>query len=36
MLEAFGEKGRHSRSAVGVSALPANAPVEVEAIFAVS
>jgi enamine deaminase RidA (YjgF/YER057c/UK114 family) len=28
----FGEAGRHSRSAVGVSQLPMNAPVEVEMI----
>lgn len=29
---AFGEAGRHARSAVGVAALPMNAPVEVELI----
>jgi enamine deaminase RidA (YjgF/YER057c/UK114 family) len=29
----FGEAGRHARSAVGVSALPLNAPVEIEAIY---
>lgn len=35
-LEAvLGEKGRHTRSAVGVSALPMNAPVEIEAIIEV-
>ena len=28
----FGEAGRHARSAVGVAALPLNAPVEVELI----
>ncbi|GGA24069.1 LysR family transcriptional regulator [Sediminivirga luteola] len=28
--ELFGEAGRHSRSAVGVAALPLNAPVEIE------
>lgn len=28
----FGEAGRHSRSAVGVSQLPLNAPVEIEMI----
>jgi len=28
----FGEAGRHSRSAVGVSQLPMNAPVEIEMI----
>jgi enamine deaminase RidA (YjgF/YER057c/UK114 family) len=30
---AFGEKGRHARAAVGCSALPLGAAVEVEAIF---
>lgn len=30
--EIFGEHGAHARSAVGVSALPLNAPVEVEVI----
>lgn len=29
----FGENGRHARSAVGVAALPRNAPVEIEFIF---
>ena len=29
----LGEAGRHARSAVGVSALPLDAPVEVEVIF---
>ncbi|MBX7431219.1 RidA family protein [Mycobacterium sp. Y57] len=33
--EVFGEAGRHARSAVGVSELPLDAPVEVEAIFEV-
>ncbi len=33
--EVFGESGRHARSAVGVSELPLNAPVEVEAIVEV-
>jgi enamine deaminase RidA (YjgF/YER057c/UK114 family) len=32
LLEAFGEAGRHARSAVGVAVLPRNAPVEVEII----
>ena len=32
----FGEAGMHARSAVGVAALPLNAPVEVEAIAEVS
>jgi enamine deaminase RidA (YjgF/YER057c/UK114 family) len=31
--EIFGESGRHARSAVGVSALPLDSPVEVEVIF---
>ncbi len=30
MLEVFGEAGKHSRSAVGVSELPRNAAVEIE------
>ncbi len=32
---AFGDAGRHARSAVGVAALPLDAPVEVELIVAV-
>lgn len=32
LLEAFGELGAHARSAVGVAALPLDAPVEVEMI----
>ncbi|HWK97300.1 MAG TPA: RidA family protein [Pseudolabrys sp.] len=36
MVEVFGDKGRHARSTVGVSALPANAAVEVEATFEVA
>ncbi|WOE75219.1 RidA family protein [Alterisphingorhabdus coralli] len=35
MEEAFGELGRHARSAVGVPVLPLNAAVEVDAILAV-
>ena len=35
MVEVFGEAGKHARSAVGVAALPGNAPVEVEVIFEV-
>ena len=31
----FGEAGRHSRSAVGVNALPLNVPVEIECIVEV-
>ena len=33
--EAFGESGRHARSAVGVSVLPLDAPVEVELVVEV-
>lgn len=33
MVETFGERGRHSRVAVGVSSLPRGAAVEVDAIF---
>lgn len=32
MAELFGERGRHARSAVGVTALPMNLSVEIEAI----
>jgi enamine deaminase RidA (YjgF/YER057c/UK114 family) len=32
MVEVFGEKGKHARSAVGMSALPRNIAVEVELI----
>ena len=32
---AFGEAGTHARSAVGVAALPLDAPVEVEIVVAV-
>jgi len=36
MVEVFGEAiGKHARSAVGMAALPGNAPVEVEAILEV-
>lgn len=35
MGEALGERGAHARAAVGVSALPLNASVEVEATFAI-
>jgi enamine deaminase RidA (YjgF/YER057c/UK114 family) len=33
--EVFGDAGRHARSAVGVAALPLDAPVEVEIIVEV-
>ncbi|WP_432834387.1 RidA family protein [Dactylosporangium sp. CA-092794] len=36
LAEVFGEAGRHARSAVGVAALPFNAPVEVEAILEIA
>ena len=36
MVEIFGDKGKHARSAVGMAALPFGIPVEVEAIFEVS
>jgi enamine deaminase RidA (YjgF/YER057c/UK114 family) len=36
MVEAFGDKGRHARTTVGVSALPQGAAVEVEGIFEIS
>ena len=36
MVEVFGDKGRHARSTVGVSALPADAAVEVEGMFEVT
>lgn len=34
--EIFGDAGAHSRSAVGVAALPLDAPVEVEVVFTTS
>lgn len=36
MVEVFGDKGRHARSAVGVNSLPMNMMVEVEMIIEVS
>jgi enamine deaminase RidA (YjgF/YER057c/UK114 family) len=35
MVQVLGEKGRHTRAAVGVSSLPRNLAVEVDAIFEV-
>lgn len=32
MVAVFGDKGRHSRSAVGTNALPLNVPVEIDAL----
>ncbi|WP_040619704.1 RidA family protein [Rhodovulum sp. PH10] len=36
MVEVFGEKGRHARTAFGVAVLPGDAAVEVDAIFEVA
>lgn len=36
MVEAFGDKGRHARTTVGVASLPSDAAVEVEGVFEVS
>ncbi len=36
MVAVFGDKGRHARSTIGVAALPADAAVEVEAMFEVA
>jgi enamine deaminase RidA (YjgF/YER057c/UK114 family) len=33
LYEVLGDAGRHARSAVGMQALPSNAPIEVETIF---
>jgi len=35
LFEIFGESGRHARAAVGVYALPLNAPVEIDFVFEV-
>ena len=35
MVEIFGDKGRHTRAAVGTNVLPLDAPVEIEAVFEV-
>jgi len=35
LVEVFGDNGRHARSAVGMSSLPAGIPVEIEVIVAV-
>ena len=35
LVEVFGEKGRHARSAVGMAALPNDIPVEIEVIIEV-
>jgi len=36
MVEVLGDKGRHTRAAVGVPSLPLNAAVEVDAIIAIA
>jgi enamine deaminase RidA (YjgF/YER057c/UK114 family) len=36
MVAVFGDRGRHTRSAVGVSALPGDAAIEVEGTFEVA
>ncbi|WP_319244010.1 RidA family protein [uncultured Propionivibrio sp.] len=33
LVKVLGEKGKHARAAIGVASLPANAAVEVEAVF---
>ena len=35
LVEVFGDRGRHTRSAVGMSSLPGGIPVEIELIVAV-
>jgi enamine deaminase RidA (YjgF/YER057c/UK114 family) len=35
LVKLYGEQGRHARSAIGVAALPRNAPVEIEMIVSV-
>ena len=35
LIDVFGEKGRHARSAIGTNELPGNIPVEIEVIFEV-
>ncbi len=36
LVEVFGDKGRHARSAVGMAALPNDIPVEIEVIIEVA
>ena len=36
MVAAFGDKGRHSRTTVGVAALPGDAAIEVDGVFEVT
>ena len=36
LADVFGEAGRHTRSAIGVAALPRNGAVEIEVTVAIS
>ena len=36
LVEVFGEKGKHARSAVGVATLPGGMPIEIEVIVQIS
>jgi enamine deaminase RidA (YjgF/YER057c/UK114 family) len=36
MVQVFGDKGKHSRTTIGVAALPGDAAIEVEGIFEVA
>jgi enamine deaminase RidA (YjgF/YER057c/UK114 family) len=36
MVTAFGDRGRHARTTIGVASLPLDAAVEVEGMFEVS
>ena len=35
LIQLYGDNGKHARSAIGIAALPGNAPVEVEMIVAI-
>jgi len=35
LVEVFGERGRHARSAVGMGSLPSGIPVEIEVVIEV-
>ncbi len=36
LVQLFDEKGRHARSAIGVSSLPFNVPIEIEMVVEVN
>jgi len=36
LVQIFGERGRHSRSAVGVAELPRGVPVEIEFVIEIA